>query len=109
MGLQVGQTLVELSCGRVFLGPTTIITAIVRKQSKREGIIVSRQGKLCISKCEFTPSIEDGIKSITALALSKRRSNAHRTTPSSNSKGPVPSAYHRKGKCGQDIYLAKNL
>ena len=45
----------------------------------------------------------------TPLAPKLRRSNGHPTTPSSSSIHQVPSAYHRKGKRGQDIDPTKNL
>ncbi|SRR6266702_652771 len=58
--------------------------------------------------CE--PSIEDGIKSINDSCFPElRRSNGHATTPSSNSKYPVPSPYYRKGKRWQNHHLAESV
>ena len=36
-------------------------------------------------------------------------SSGRTTNPSSNSKGPIPGPYHRKGECRKDIHITKSL
>ena len=52
---------------------------------------------------------KEGVVFTTIPRIPHRRSNGHSTTPSSNSKRPIPSPYYRKGKCWKDIYTTESL
>ena len=92
---------------RLLLGlpPSSLPSCVNNRTGYRiETCRLDRVNCLCVNSHNRSKSNHDPSSFKASLY-----SNGHRTTPSSNSKDPIPSAHHRKGKRRQDIHLAKNL